>query len=85
VAASSRDDLIPDEMEVNDGRLLSVLKVAGNGIADHGFQLFERICLCENGRAQSSGFVAAFRRFLNGKMISLLDMLLLERLQLFVL
>ncbi len=65
--ASNRDDLVFDEVQADYGRFLRGVEMAGDGIADHGFQFVERICLGENGKTQGTGFVAAFRRFLNRK------------------
>jgi hypothetical protein len=63
--ASSWNGLILDHVEANDAGFLSVLEVAGDGIADHRFQFVESIGFGENGEAECAGLIATFRRLLN--------------------
>jgi hypothetical protein len=42
-------------------RLLTVLEMAGDCVAEHGLQFIQRIRLRENSESQGAGFVAALQ------------------------
>jgi hypothetical protein len=54
-------------VQANDTELIGVFKMAFNGIAEHGFQFFERVRLGKDGMAEGTGFVAAFGRLLDSE------------------
>ena len=61
-AASRNEHLIPSEVQSNDLRLGSRLKVAADRVANGFTQLVQRVCLSEHGRAQSSREESTLRR-----------------------
>jgi hypothetical protein len=54
-------------VKADDAGFVGGVEMTGDGIANHGFQLFEGVGLRENGKAESAGFVAAFRGLLDGE------------------
>jgi hypothetical protein len=54
-------------VKANDAGLIGVFKMAFNGIAEHGFQFFERVRLQKDGMAEGTGFLAAFWRLLDSE------------------
>ena len=65
--ASSRDDLVLDQMKADDPWPVPLVEVAAKGVPDHPLQVIQGIGLGVDGVAQRSGLIATIRRFLNRK------------------
>jgi hypothetical protein len=52
-------------MKADDAEFLTVLEVAGDGVADHYFQFIESIGFSENGKAECARLLATLRRLLH--------------------